>query len=132
MCVSISHVRSVLLAIHLFTARASIAGTGLVIFLYTSEVYPSNVRGQALGVVEGLAGVAGVLAPFASQWLLQTNTIAAIFVFAGVSTLGGVAAACLPIETRGRPLADTTDRRASSASLLLQQPPERRNPVEQQ
>lgn len=113
------------LTCHLLLARTSIAGTGLLIFLYTSEVYPSNVRGLALGVVEGIAGLAGVLAPFVSQWLLQTNTMAALFVFAGLSTLGGIAAACLPIETRGRPLAETIPRRASPPP-----PPDAQSPTE--
>lgn len=113
-----TRVCSVYLTCHLLLARTSIAGTGLLIFLYTSEVYPSNVRGLALGVVEGIAGLAGVLAPFVSQWLLQTNTMAALFVFAGLSTLGGIAAACLPIETRGHACCEVACREV--ACLCLQ------------
>ena len=62
-------------------------------------------------MVLGFAGISETLTPFASQWLLSVNSMAAIVTYAVIGMFAGLAAACLPLETRGRPLLDTVSSR---------------------
>lgn len=72
---------------------------------------PSNVRGVGLGLVLGVAGAAEMLTPFVAQWLISVNTLWTIIIYALIGTIGGIIAACLPLETRGRPLLNTVTSR---------------------
>lgn len=92
------------------------------LFVYASEVFPTNLRSGCIGVCEILARLGGVFAP-------EVNALVSIFpfsdesgcpalqkalyanlhmiFFATVSFVGGAATLALP-ETRGQNLPDTT------------------------
>lgn len=91
----------------LFIGRAAILGAFQVTYLYTPEVYSTNVRSTAVGIANGWARVGGMVAPFVGQGLVESGKVVeSIFVFGGVSLLGAVASVLLPVETVGKPLHD--------------------------
>ena len=64
------------------------------------DKHPRSGLGATL-VVECLSQGA---TPFVAQWLAQDNLSAALFTYVAVAAAGALAAAFLPIETRGRRL----------------------------
>lgn len=93
----------------LFVARAFISGGFQAAYVYTPEVYPTNVRAIGLGSCSGLARVGAILTPFVAQVMLRTSSVLAICIYAGVSVIAGVCSLLLPVETRGRSMQDTVD-----------------------
>eukprot|EP01138_Halocafeteria_seosinensis_P010716 gb/GECG01010943.1/.p1 GENE.gb/GECG01010943.1/~~gb/GECG01010943.1/.p1 ORF type:complete len:590 (+),score=59.81 gb/GECG01010943.1/:1-1770(+) len=92
----------------LFIGRAAILGAFQVAYLYTPEVYSTNVRSTAVGIANGWARVGGMVAPFVGQGLVASgHVVESIFVFGGVSFLGAIASVLLPVETVGKPLHDS-------------------------
>lgn len=67
-------------------------------------MYPTSIRGVGLGAALVLECLSQGATPFVAQWLAQDNVRAAVLTYVCVSAVGAVAAAFLPIETRGRRL----------------------------
>eukprot|EP00466_Bigelowiella_natans_P015909 jgi/Bigna1/67844/fgenesh1_pg.4_\ len=51
----------------LFFARMLITGSFTITYLYTPEVYPTDIRGTAFGYANAFARIGGMLCPFAAQ-----------------------------------------------------------------
>ncbi|KAK2155568.1 hypothetical protein LSH36_236g00000 [Paralvinella palmiformis] len=96
-----------LLTFFLFVARAFISGAFQAAYVYTPEVYPTTTRALGLGSCSGMARIGALVTPFVAQVLLRTNVYIAINLYAAVCILGAIAAALLPIETKGREMKDT-------------------------
>jgi len=91
----------------LFFARMLITGAFTVTFLYTPEVYPTNIRGTAFGYANAFARFGGMVSPFVAQDLiLNGHARAAELIFAAMCGLATISSIRLPIETAGRQLQD--------------------------
>ena len=77
----------------------------LIVYLYTAEIYPTQLRGLGLALTATMARIGGFIAPYISG-IGVTNTRIPFFIFGGSALLGGLAAALLP-ETRGERLPET-------------------------
>ncbi len=78
------------------------AGTYNLLFIYTTELFPTVVRNAALGCATQAAQMGAILAPF----VVVLGGGLPFFVFAVCGTVGGILAFYLP-ETLNRPLYDT-------------------------
>ncbi|GMT22932.1 hypothetical protein PFISCL1PPCAC_14229, partial [Pristionchus fissidentatus] len=86
----------------LFVIRSAIANSSQTAYIYTSEVYPTSLRAQGLGMAGGLCRFGAMAAPVVTQVFASINLIFPPIIF----TIVGIgAAACsilFPIETKGR------------------------------
>lgn len=91
-----------LLTALLFILRALVSANFIIIYIYTAEVYPTNIRSFGLGSCSSMARIGAMIAPFIAQVLLATWPIIALCLFSGVCLICSVLAFTLPIETKGR------------------------------
>ncbi|XP_039253731.1 synaptic vesicle 2-related protein-like [Styela clava] len=103
-----------LMIFFLFVARAFISGGFQAAYVYTPEVYPTNVRAIGLGSCSGMARVGAIITPFVAQVLLHKSLSLAVGTYAGVSLLAMVCSLLLPIETKGRTMQDSVAVDSSS------------------
>ncbi len=78
-----------------------------VVYAYTPESYPTEVRSTGMGWASGMARIAGAIAPTLGAYLLSVSLVAALSLYAVAFAVGGLAVLALGTETRGRPLSDT-------------------------
>lgn len=90
----------VLLTAFLFLIRAFAFNNVRIMYVYTSEVYPTAVRGLGSGTMSFIGRSGKVIAPFISQMLFSVSDYAAIGTYAGVSLMLAILAVLLPIETK--------------------------------
>ena len=55
------------------TGKFGVSTAFAILFLYTSELFPTEVRTKGLGVSSAAARIAGILAPFVAS-LVSVNT----------------------------------------------------------
>ncbi|XP_042365391.1 synaptic vesicle 2-related protein-like [Plectropomus leopardus] len=91
----------------IFIARAFISGGFQVAFVYTPEVFPTEIRAFAMGTCSAISRLGGLITPFVAQVLLRASLPVTLSLYCGLSLLGGIAALILPIETLGRSLRET-------------------------
>ena len=108
--------RSVLI-FFLFAARAFISGAFQAAYVYTPEVYPTNIRAVGLGACSGLARVGAIITPFVSQVMLEYSEPLAVSIYAVVSLVAAVASLLLPIETKGRSMQESLGALDPSVAL---------------
>ena len=89
-------------SIILFVVRGCISAVFLVTFLYTNEVYPTNIRASSLSFLSSVARLAVILASYVSQVVLRESFIAAIVIFGSLGVLAGLVSLLLPYETKGK------------------------------
>ena len=53
--------------VFLFLIRASVSGVFNIVYIYTSEVYPTTVRSLGLGTCSGMARLGSMVTPFFAQ-----------------------------------------------------------------
>lgn len=94
----------------LFVARAFISGGFQAAYVYTPEVYPTNVRAIGLGSCSGTARVGAIITPFIAQVMIRTSFPLAVAIYAVVSIVAAVCSLLLPVETKGRTMQDTIER----------------------
>jgi MFS family permease len=97
-----------------FIAFASKLGVTLsfsVIYVYSVELFPTDVKGKGMGFVNIWARVGGILAPP----IADLSTIAAGLIFCAFAVLGACVSCLLP-ETKGRPVAASLDSAIVAAS----------------
>eukprot|EP00802_Teleaulax_amphioxeia_P011014 Tamp_11044.p1 GENE.Tamp_11044~~Tamp_11044.p1 ORF type:complete len:605 (+),score=63.72 Tamp_11044:41-1816(+) len=87
-----------------FTGKFMLCITFSGVFLYASEIFPTSVRTQGMGLSSVAARVGGVLAPLIVV-LLSHSRDAPMWVFGLVSIFAGIMSIRLP-ETLGKTLAD--------------------------
>eukprot|EP00794_Sanderia_malayensis_P014313 gene14313-15802_t len=90
----------------LFGARCFAAVADIGGYIYTPEVYPTHIRGIALGSCSGISRIGCMLTPFISQVLAHKSIHLTIAIYVGVSFTGFICCLLLPIETKGRHMID--------------------------
>ncbi|XP_062513736.1 synaptic vesicle 2-related protein-like isoform X2 [Corticium candelabrum] len=102
-------IRTALLMLLVFLTRALITGGYQAAFVYTPEVFPTNVRGLGLGSCSGAARLGAIATPFIAQVVLRASISSAKGTYAAVGLLCSICALLLPIETRGRLMTEQVD-----------------------
>lgn len=97
----------------LFAARAFISGAFQAAYVYTPEVYPTNIRAIGLGSCSGMSRFGAILTPFIAQVMLNTSQTMAFTIYGVVSLLAALACIFLPIETKGRIMQDSAANKSS-------------------
>jgi len=89
----------------MFLARTA-AGISLTptIYVYTTELYPTNQRAAGLASGYIMARLGGVTAPFIGQALFEVSYVASCFTLASISCAAGLIAFSFEVETSGQPL----------------------------
>ncbi|XP_072228190.1 synaptic vesicle 2-related protein-like [Leuresthes tenuis] len=96
------------LTIFIFISRAFISGGYQVVFVYTPEVFPTEIRALAMGTSSAVARVGALITPFVAQVLLRTSVYLTLSVYCCCCLLAGVASLILPVETLGRSLQESS------------------------
>jgi putative MFS transporter len=78
-----------------------------VLYAYTPELYPTEVRATGMGWASGMTRIAGAIAPILGGWLLSISLVIALTLYAVSFVVGGVTVFLLGRETKGRPLLET-------------------------
>jgi putative MFS transporter len=78
-----------------------------VLYAYTPELYPTEVRATGMGAASGMTRIAGAIAPTLGAFLLPISLVAALTLYAVSFVVGGLAVLLLGQETRGEPLMET-------------------------
>lgn len=95
----------VLLTLILFLGRGVIAGLFQAAYVYTPEVYPTNLRSVGVGGCSSLARLGAMCTPYVAQVLFQASKGQAVAVYGIFAICASVACLFLPYETRGNDLA---------------------------
>merc|ERR1711957_585106 len=75
-----------------------------IVSVYTSEVYPTNARGIALGFGNGITRLGGILTPFICEFAEELLPKGPFWLFVIGSSTGIIACIALPFETMGMSL----------------------------
>jgi putative MFS transporter len=78
-----------------------------VLYAYTPELYPTEVRATGMGWASGMTRIAGAIAPSLGGVLLSRSLVAALTLYAVSFVIGGLTVFLLGRETKGRPLLET-------------------------
>ena len=68
----------------LFIARGMSSAFFQAVYVYTPEVYPTDLRAVALGSGSGAARIGAMITPYIAQVLLKRSLYAAVSVYAGI------------------------------------------------
>ncbi|GFU13803.1 synaptic vesicle 2-related protein [Nephila pilipes] len=97
------------LNVFLFLGRANIIAMFQMIFIMTTEAFPTTLRGLAVGSCAGIGRMGAGIAPFAIRLLITYNGIAAICILGFMLFFGTISAASLPREMKDRTLKEITE-----------------------
>ena len=98
--------RNVLL-VFIFIARAMMASVYQVVYIYTAEIFPTNVRSVGLGFCSMFARFASILVPFVAEVLIKHSFYAVVVVFSAPLLISAITSLTLKTETNQRALEDT-------------------------
>jgi putative MFS transporter len=73
-----------------------------VLYSYTTEVYPTQIRTLGFAVASSLGRVGGAIAPLLAGILIEHQISLALYTSTGILLLASVCMIFLPIETRGQ------------------------------
>ncbi|KAF9324991.1 hypothetical protein BGZ91_002629, partial [Linnemannia elongata] len=73
-----------------------------VLYSYTPEVFPSDIRGTACGVAAAMSRLAGIITPLIVGVMLSVNTYFPLYTASIMFFVSAVCMCFLPIETKGR------------------------------
>ncbi|KAG8470976.1 hypothetical protein KFE25_009397 [Diacronema lutheri] len=93
----------------LFVMRGAADGLFQAAFVYTSEVYPSSIRGLGLGWCSSFSRLGGMTTPFVAQVLTRTSPGIALGLYAAAAVCLGLIAFTLEVETLGKPMFTSVD-----------------------
>ncbi|GBL76117.1 Synaptic vesicle 2-related protein [Araneus ventricosus] len=85
----------------LFAARGILLADFQLIFVVTSETYPTTIRSVGMGFGSSWCRIGGLIVPYVAQVLVVESPVGAMCLIGGVLFLAGVACMFLPFETRG-------------------------------
>nr|CAD7460198.1 unnamed protein product [Timema tahoe] len=91
----------------LFIARGIIAGVFQASYVYTPEVYPTQLRSVGVGTCSAMARLGAMVTPYVAQVLIQSSLVLATAVYGVFSLLAAVACLMLPIETKGKEMKES-------------------------
>ncbi|XP_041348194.1 organic cation transporter protein-like isoform X2 [Gigantopelta aegis] len=97
--------------------RFSMAGMFSVIFLFTSELFPTVIRNIGMGACAFWARFGGVIAPQINTLGRKTSSSVPIIIFGVMTLIAGFLICFLP-ETHGKKLPDTIDDVEGDDSIL--------------
>ncbi|KAF9145760.1 hypothetical protein BGX30_007073 [Mortierella sp. GBA39] len=91
-------------AMTFFSAILSLLATlnYAVLYSYTPEVFPSDIRGTACGVAAATSRLAGIITPLIVGAMLSVNTYFPLYTASIMFFVSAVCMCFLPIETKGR------------------------------
>jgi putative MFS transporter len=78
-----------------------------VLYAYTPELYPTEVRATGMGWASGMTRIAGAIAPILGGQLLAVSLVLPLSLYAVSFIVGGLTVLLLGRETKGRPLTET-------------------------
>lgn len=93
-----------LMVLALYLGRGVMAAQLQLSYLYTSEVYPTSIRGLGLGLCSSIARLGAISTPAVAHIYASYNLLGSLCVYLGVAVLSCLCSFCLPIETKNRPL----------------------------
>ncbi|ELU05355.1 hypothetical protein CAPTEDRAFT_170750 [Capitella teleta] len=94
-----------LLTVFIFGVRTFASGIFNTVYIYTSEVFPTVVRSLGLGSCSAMARVGAMITPFVAQVLMEWSMTTALWMYGGLCIACALTSFMLPIETKGRELA---------------------------
>lgn len=97
------------LVLLIFVLRAFLTGIVQSVYLYTPEVYPTNIRAVGLGTASAMARLGAILTPFVSQVMLEKSPHVAIFTYSILLFICIGGSFMLPKETKGKTLEEVDD-----------------------
>ncbi|XP_070571938.1 putative transporter SVOPL isoform X1 [Ptychodera flava] len=90
-----------------FFVRSTSTSLFNITYLYTTEVYPTTVRGVGLLLCTSFSRLGDTVAPYAGQVLVASSPTVAFSMYAAINILLAALCLYLPIDTAGRPLLET-------------------------
>ncbi len=78
-----------------------------VLYAYTPELYPTEIRATGMGAASGISRIAGAIAPTLGGLLLPISLLAALTIYAVAFVFAGLIVLLLGSETKGQPLMET-------------------------
>lgn len=85
-------------------AYAALNTNALLVYLYTPEIYPTEVRALGTGVASSILRICAALGPVIIGNMLPHFGVSAVFLALSVVALCGVVASVFALETKGRRL----------------------------
>eukprot|EP00743_Colponemidia_sp_Colp-15_P002705 GILK01002930.1.p1 GENE.GILK01002930.1~~GILK01002930.1.p1 ORF type:complete len:517 (+),score=41.64 GILK01002930.1:210-1553(+) len=82
-------------------AKNMINGSFCVIYPYTLEVYPTSDRTTGIGSGSACSRIGGIMTPFVSEALADSNVFAPYIFFSVFALVGSLASCLLPYDTIG-------------------------------
>lgn len=105
----------------MFSGKFGVSGSFAVIWIYSAELFPTDIRTNALAMGSMAGRIGGIISPFINNFYLTIPWLPPT-IFGTMCILGGIALFTLP-ETLGKPLLNTIEeanayygRRASTTS----------------
>ncbi|GBN90340.1 Synaptic vesicle 2-related protein [Araneus ventricosus] len=99
----------------LFLGRANLVAVFQLIFIMTTEAFPTTLRAIAMGSGSSLARFGGAIVPFAAQLLVISHPVTTVCIVGLVIFLAALAAALLPRETKDRNLKELSEHFAENS-----------------
>ena len=104
LCLLIICTSDALLTFFLFIVRAFCTGVFQTMYVYTPEVYPTNIRGIGIGFASSMARIGAIITPYVAQVLFRVSDYATIGVYAGSCLVFIFVTFLLPLETKKKPM----------------------------
>ncbi|CDW56042.1 Organic cation transporter protein [Trichuris trichiura] len=106
--VPISNDQQVVKMILVLLAKSVLSAVYAVIYIYTSELFPTVIRNTAMGLCSMIARVGAIAASYFALWLAEDYAILVSILYGSIALVAGVFVFFLP-ETAGKALAETIE-----------------------
>jgi len=123
LCVVLSPAQGPCRLVFMLLGKVCIQGAFNILYIFTSELFPTVVRNSAVGACSTVARLGAGFTGYLAIMSDVTLSITPLLVFGCFSLLAGLAVVLLP-ETRGKPLPETLND-----AVTLLKPPHRPLPA---